>query len=84
MTPVLLIGFVFFLPLIASAILLWITWSTGLLEHPWIHGSWFVVALVAQFGTTPYTPLWAAGIALQVALGVRLAVLWRLDGATLR
>jgi hypothetical protein len=81
---VLLIGFAFFLPAIASAILLWITWSTELLARPWIHAVWLLVALLVQFGSMAYTPLWAAGIALQVALGVRLAVLWRLDGATLR
>lgn len=78
----LLIGFVFWLPPIASAILLWITWSTGLLERPWISAAWFAIALLGQFLPLAYTSVWAAAIVLQVALAVRLAILWKLEGAT--
>ena len=80
----LLIGLVFFVPALASAILLWITWSTELLARPWISVAWFLVAFVVQFWSMAYTPVWAAGIALQVALGVRLPILWRLAGAASR
>ena len=73
-----LIGPIFWLPPIASAIFLWITWSTGLLRRPWLALAWFLVALYVQFSALPYTPVWALGIALQVALGVRLAILWKL------
>jgi hypothetical protein len=41
---------------------------------------WFLVAFLGQFWSIPYTLLWAAAIVLQVALGVRLAILWKLEG----
>jgi len=76
---VLLIGPLFFLPAIVSAFLLAVMWASGLLSRPILHLAWFVVALIGQFGALPYSPRWAAALALQSALAVRLAILWKLD-----
>ena len=76
----LFVGLVFWVPPIASAILLGISWSTGLLRRPWVSAAWFLVAFLGQFWSIPYTLFWAAAIALQVTLGVRLAILWKLAG----
>ena len=64
----------FWLPPIASAVLLFLSHQMGLIQATGKLLLWFLLALLLQFLFPVYSPLWALGLASQSALGVYLAI----------
>ena len=64
----------FWVPAIASAVLLALLWAQDGLSGrtPLFFGSWFLLAVVAQYLGTPTSVWWVAGVALQTGLSVFL------------
>jgi hypothetical protein len=70
---------IFWIPALASAIMLWASLRTGFLPRPIPYLVWFAVALVLQVISQIFSPLWAVGLGLQAILAVTLGVKWKLD-----
>ncbi len=70
---------IFWIPPIASAVLLVASWRMGELPPRQLLflASWCLVAALLQFRGGS-TALWVSGLVLQVALGVYLSVRWKL------
>jgi len=64
----------FWVPAIASGLLLAATWRTGILERPSRLLVWFLAALVLQVVSGVFSPIWAVALALQSILGVYLLI----------
>lgn len=62
----------FFLPPVASAVLLAVSWPDR--RHPLLCLGWLLGAFVLQWFSGVYSPEWAAGVALQAILAVYLAI----------
>jgi hypothetical protein len=69
----------FWLPTIASALLLVLVWVQGDLSErtPMIAAGWFLIALAAQYRATT-TSVWALGLTAQTGLAIFLLVKQRL------
>ena len=64
----------FSLPAIASAASLLIAWNSGLLRRPLLPIAWFLLALLLQTIGMMFSPAWAVGLVLQVALAIYLVI----------
>lgn len=64
----------FWVPAIASGLLLVMTWRSGIIAHPRRLSIWFLVALFLQFASGLFTPVWAVGLVLQSSLAVYLVI----------
>ena len=64
----------FWVPAIASAVLIGFLWTQGVLtgRAPLILACWFLLALAAQYLGTVASAWWVAGLGLQTALAVFL------------
>lgn len=72
--------FLFAIPVFAAAISLWLALQAGVLRRPMVFVAWFLVGALCQWKGMMFSPLWAAGVVLQVALAVVLQLKLRLDG----
>jgi hypothetical protein len=70
----------FWVPAIASAALMALLWAQDGLSGraPLSLGSWFLLALVAQYLGTAASVIWIAGLASQTALAVFLLLKYQL------
>jgi hypothetical protein len=70
----------FWVPAIASAALMALLWAQDGLSGrvPWVLGSWFLLALAAQYLGTIASVLWVVGLALQTTLATFLLLKHRL------
>ena len=70
----------FWVPAIASAALMALLWAQDGLSGraPWFLGSWFLLALAAQYLGAITSVLWVVGLALQTALATLLLLKHRL------
>jgi hypothetical protein len=64
----------FWVPAIASGLLLAATWRTGILARPPRLLVWFLAALVLQVVSGVFSPIWAVALALQSTLAVYLLI----------
>ncbi len=71
----------FWIPTIASAVMLWIARSGGIVRHPTLLLAWFAIAWCLQFFSVTLSPLWAIGLAAQTILAVYLSIRMKLDMA---
>jgi hypothetical protein len=70
---------IFWIPALASAVMLWAAPRTGFLPRPLPFIVWFVVALVFQVISQIFSPLWAVGLGLQAILAVTLGIKSKLE-----
>lgn len=64
----------FWIPAIAAATSLVLAWNSGLLRRPLVAIVWFLIALVLQTVGYLFSPAWAVGLVLQVALALYLII----------
>lgn len=64
----------FSLPVIASAASLLIAWNSRLLRRPLVVIIWFLLALFLQTVGALFSPAWAVGLVVQVAVAVYLVI----------
>ena len=67
----------FMLPAITAAASLVLAWNSGLLRRPVVAVIWFLSALFLQAVGALFSPAWAVGLVLQVALAVYLIIKMR-------
>jgi hypothetical protein len=65
---------IFWIPALASAVMLLAAGPLGLLTRPGLLVLWFGLALLLQAMAGPFSPLWAVGLVLQVILGIYMAI----------
>ena len=65
---------IFWLPTIASAVMLLIARNSGFLTNMRTLVIWFALTLVFQIVGDTFSPLWAIGLVLQVVLAVYMAI----------
>ena len=65
---------IFWLPTIASAVMLFIAGQAGLLNRVGRLILWFLFALVMQIVGQMFSPLWTIGLVVQVILAVYMAI----------
>lgn len=70
---------IFWIPAVASAVSLWVAWSSGILQRPVLLLVWFGLGLLLQLLTYKFSPGWAIGLVLQVVLAVYLGIRLKLD-----
>ncbi len=70
---------IFWIPAIASLVMLWISWGRGILSKPVPIAIWCGVALLFQVSAGVFSPLWAIGLVSQTVLAIYLAVRMKLD-----
>lgn len=68
---------IFWIPAATSAVTLLAMWTSGMLLRPTLFLSWFLAALLLQFGAALLSPAWAIGLVLQTALAISLAIKWK-------
>jgi hypothetical protein len=67
------VGFLYLIPPVASAVMLGLLWSE--LTHPRLVGACWLVGVLLQFVVgEPFNVGWLAGLVLNAALGVGLAI----------
>jgi len=64
----------FMLPAITAGASLVLAWNSGLLRRPLVAVGWFLLALVLQTIGNLFSPAWAVGLVLQVALALYLII----------
>jgi hypothetical protein len=67
----------FSIPAIAAAASLLITWNSGLLRRPLVAIVWFFLGLLLQTIGAVFSPAWAVGLIIQVALALYLVIKMR-------
>lgn len=65
---------IFWLPTIASAVMLLIARNSGLLTNMRTLVIWFALALICQIIGQTFSPIWVIGLVLQAALAVYMAI----------
>ena len=70
---------IFWIPAVASAVSLWIAWSSSILRRPALLLVWFGIGLLLQLTTSNFSPTWAIGLVLQVVLAIYLGLRLKLD-----
>lgn len=65
---------IFWLPTIASAVMLLIAGQAGLLNRVGRLILWFLFALVMQIMGQMFSPLWTVGLVVQVIVAVYIAI----------
>ena len=70
---------IFWVPAIASAIMLLAASLAGSVSRPGRLAAWFSVALALQLVAGLFSPLWVIGLILQVVLGIYLAIQSKLN-----
>ena len=69
---------IFWLPTIASALMLWISLREGLTSRPAVLLVWFGGALLLQVVAGTFSPAWVVALILQTVLAVSLSIKWKL------
>ncbi len=69
---------IFWIPAIASAVMLFAVGQTGLITIRPRHFVWFALALLLQIVGQTLSPAWAVGLALQAVLAIYLAIKFKL------
>jgi len=69
----------FLIPGITAAVSLGLGWNSGLLRRPLVAIVWFLVALIHQTIGYLFSPAWAIGLVLQVALAIYLVIKVRMS-----
>jgi ABC-type sugar transport system permease subunit len=64
----------FMLPAITAAVSVVLAWNAGLLRRPLVPIVWFLSALILQAIGALFSPAWAVGLVLQVALALYLII----------
>ena len=64
----------FWIPTIASIVLILVLGSDGLGQRPWISIVWCALAACLQFFSAVFSPVWVVGLVLQVVLAVYLGL----------
>jgi len=67
----------FMIPAITAVASLIVAWNAGLLRRPLVIIVWFLVALALQTVGNLFSPAWAIGLVLQVALALYLIIKMR-------
>jgi len=67
----------FSIPAIAAAVGLLIAWNSGLLRRPPVAIAWFFLGLLLQTIGVLFSPAWAVGLVIQVALAIYLVLKMR-------
>ena len=67
----------FMIPAIAAAASLLLAWNSGMLRRPLVVIVWFLLALLLQTFGALFSPAWAIGLVLQVALAIYLIIKMR-------
>jgi hypothetical protein len=62
----------FWIPPIASSLMLFLTWRSGLIFRPGIVAALWGVALVCQGLAGLFSPIWVIGLVLQVFVAIYL------------
>ena len=70
---------IFWIPSAASGVMLWLSWSNGILSRPLPVAIWFALALFFQIVGELFSPLWAIGLVCQAVLAIYLAIRIKLD-----
>lgn len=69
---------IFWIPAVASAVMLLAAWRTDMLRRPLAAWMWFAAAVLLQFQASLMSPLWAVALVGQVVLALYLAIRFRL------
>ena len=69
---------IFWIPAIASAVMLVAMWRTGVFTRPMGLVVWYLVALALQVIGGLFSPVWTIGLVLQVVLAVYVAIRFKL------
>jgi len=72
----------FSIPAIAAAVSLLIAWNSGLLRRPLVAIVWFFLGLLLQTIGVFFSPAWAVGLVIQVALAIYLVIKMRTNTPT--
>jgi hypothetical protein len=64
----------FWIPPIASSLMLLLGWRGGLIVRPGVVAAWWGVALMLQGIAGLFSPMWTVGLVLQVGVAVYLGV----------
>ena len=67
----------FMLPAITTAAGLVLAWNSGLLRRPLVAMVWFFLGLLLQTIGELFSPAWAVGLVIQVALAIYLVLKMR-------
>jgi hypothetical protein len=62
------------LPPIASTVLFFACWRGELISRPGIVGSWWAVGIALQLVGARFSPVWLAGVLINVGLAVYLSL----------
>lgn len=65
---------IFWIPAVASGLLLALARSNGLIGRPVLMLAWFVLALSLQIWGALFSPVWAIGLVLQTILAISLSI----------
>jgi hypothetical protein len=65
---------IFWIPAIASLLLLMSAWRTGVFARPGVLVAWYLLAFAFQVIGGLFSPVWTAGLVLQVLLAIYIVI----------